>query len=164
MRRADSEDGPAFVFDPLADLFFSVVAIVVLAVIIILPTVRLQAFQAKPDSPPNFEIDGRTATAIRATAAGLILGSTGETRVALDAIGDDAVLTATLGRTVQAGAPLVVLVEPDGDEADFQLEPMLARAGVKSVTKVRLDPSCDHMRQRTETASCRVLASTGKAP
>ena len=161
----DDDTAPVVVFDPLADLFFSVVAIVVLAVIIIVPTVRLNGeAPATEKGPQTIEIDGHQVNPIRATSAGLSFGADGALTVALNSIDDDPRLLAALRRARQADLPLLVLIEPDGDEAAFQLEPVLAREGVASITQVRLDAACRHVRAPARAGGCPLPAKTEARP
>ncbi len=163
---AEIDDDPAgpVVFDPLADLFFSVVAIVVLAVIVILPSVRLDMEAARlPQPERELRIDGNVTDPIRATATGIVYGSQHVT-VPLDAIGEDAGLAGALRAARSHALPVVVLIEPDGGEAAFQLEPVLAREGPATVTEVRLAGDCSHVRQPTSPgARCPLAATIGPA-
>jgi hypothetical protein len=143
MQPPDLDDGPTIVFDPLSDLFFSIVAIVVLAVIIILPTVRLEASQPDPvANPRRMQINGVDVTPLRAAVDGVHYGPDGGQFASLSDIADDRNLAASIKRAVAAGVPLVILIDPDGDESAFQLEPLLAQSGVGTVTQVRLDWTC----------------------
>lgn len=129
---------------PLADLLFSVATVVVALLVAVLP-----ALVAVPSGAAarRAEIDALAATA----DAGLVLvagrdgvtvaaaGRSAEARtVPLARLLDDATLAAALAAAARAPGPVGVIVEPDGGEAAFVLEGLLAAAGVAVVAALRL--------------------------
>lgn len=146
--------------DPLADLMFTMIAIVLLALIILLP---LASFSSPTQSHSKsarrlenarFAIGSKSAVAITASARGLRLPGGGARLIGLDAIAGDAALQKLLTRARDRGSPLVVLITPKGSEAAFELEPLLSAYGPKQVYQVRLDQACLYARSTILKQAC----------
>lgn len=131
------DDEAALRIDPFADLLFTLVATVMPAVLLLLPAAQ-DAPAPLPDRP--IRIEGRPAALYVARADGLRLGGPEARLVPLDAIPDDLPLRARLADA--AVGPLLLLVEPEGGEAAFLFEGVLARAGVARIRQVRIAPTC----------------------
>jgi hypothetical protein len=152
---AVNETAPLAV-DPLADLLFNMVAIIVIAVIVILPTV-----DATPGvrAPSGFKLDGRSAQTLVATAAGVRLGAGASQLVALRQVLSDEDLARRLERIRDQGDPLLVLIEPDGMEAAFLLETVVSDHGPVQFHQVRLDRACAFANSEQGRAICPSLGS-----
>lgn len=141
-------------FDPFSDVLFGLVAIVIPAIAIMLPLLRAAA-----DAVPardmraavafvgsELTIEGRSADAFAAAAAGVRVRSQGDRLVPVDRILDDRGLALELGRLRQLDQPLLLLIEPEGQEAAFLLEAVAAVHGPRRIIQVRLDPACGFVR------------------
>ena len=156
------ESLPTLAIDPLADLLFGVVAIVVLAVIIILPTVgtRGVANGAPPSSvgealvKSKFSLDGRAVEPFMAAARGLRYGPQPSEIVPLEAILQDSALAARLREIRERGNPLVLMIDPDGSEAAFQFEAVASRDGPARIRQIRLDATCTHAKSAALARFC----------
>ena len=145
-------DDDALAYDPLSDLLFTMVAILLLAFMAILPGVALSAAvqpaPAKAQSSlldRSFNDQGRAILPYLATGAGL--RRSGETRViATSAILDDSGLRASLVALAASGAPAMILIAADGLEAAFEFEAVAAASGITTVRQIRLTSDCkpDH--------------------
>jgi len=159
---ASSSTEPTLAIDPLADLLLSLVAIVVLAVIVILPAVqrdgaRSHAPRQPAASAPShqvFRLAGRTIEPLVATSQGLRTGPAPEDIVAVDRILDDGALAARLQRMRDEGATLLLVIDPDGAEAAFQFEAVASLHGPPRIRQVRRDPACTHLRSATLARDC----------
>lgn len=156
------ESLPTLAIDPLADLLFGVVAIVVLAVIIILPTVgtrgaanaALQSSVGEALIKSRFSLDGRAVQPFMATAAGLRYGPQPSQIVPLEAILQDAAVAARLREIRERGDPLVLMIDPGGSEAAFQFEAVASRDGPPRIRQIRLDATCTHAKSATLARFC----------
>lgn len=146
--------------DLMADLFFGLGAIFLLAVVLIAPTLGLALDRSRDDAGA---IADRLA-ATRLTAGGtpvatLFAGPDGvrpdgrEPRIGLDALTGSARLAETLETARRAG-DLLVVVEVGGEEAAFTLEPILAARGPATVRQIRLDRRCEFARSPAAAALC----------
>lgn len=141
-------DGPA---DPFADLLFTLIAAVLPAILVLLPAMHLSG--ALPPRPSRAEpppapvtVRGQSAWPIVAQRDGLRLTEASNRVVSLDAIPDDGGLRALLQRLRDAGEPLVLVIEPDGQEAAFVLEPLAAAQGPQEIQQIRADRPCGEAR------------------
>jgi len=126
--------------DPLADLMFTMIAVVLLALIVLLPFVGAPARPlpvADRAHRNRVVIGGKKAIVLFARVDGLRWGSATAQSVALEAIPNAPSLDRLLRRVRGAGSPLVVSIGPRGSEAAFELEPALARSGPKIVYQIR---------------------------
>jgi hypothetical protein len=164
---------PTLGIDPLADLLFGVVAIVVLAVIIILPTVGMRGMASAALQGPvgealiksKFSLDGRAVEPLVATAAGLRYGPQPSEIVPLEAILQDAPLAARLRAMRERGDTLVLMIDPDGSEAAFQFEAVASRDGPPRIRQVRLDATCTHAKSAALARFCLAQSNgTSSAP
>jgi hypothetical protein len=146
MKALEPNEEPAHTLgiDPLADLFFSLVAIAVLALIMLLPLLRSVA-PGETEFPPEVRaalsgavtVHGAPAEVIVALASGATYGRDPARTVALDAIPDDPGLADWLGTLRREGTPLALIVAADGLEADFELEALIATKGPQTIAVVR---------------------------
>jgi hypothetical protein len=147
-RRPDGELTP--VADPLADLLLSAVAIIVLAMIAIIPTLpRHHTSQGDPQhsiggfpADSSFRMQGREVEPLVATAAGLMIASRPARLIPVGSIFFDQGLVATLERMRRADETIVLLIEPDGFETAFQFEVIANRHGPKRMRQLRLEAEC----------------------
>ena len=144
--RPDSE--PAHIADPLADLLLSVAAIIVLAVIAILPTIpghsRLRDVQAGSirSLPSSFRLQGVAVHPFVAIGQGLVVETASARVIPVDRILFDEGLVATLERMREAGETIVLLIDPTGYETAFQFEVMANRYGPTKMRQIRLESEC----------------------
>ncbi len=139
--------------DPLADLLFNLVAIIVIAVIVILPTVDITRKVRTPTSV-EFKIDGRTAKTLVATSEGIRSGAGASEFVALNHILDDEQFAMRLDRMRNRNDVLLVLIEPDGLEAAFLFESVASVHGPAQFRQVRLDFACTYARSAHGAEIC----------
>ncbi|QOZ76328.1 hypothetical protein XH83_13250 [Bradyrhizobium sp. CCBAU 53351] len=136
------EFDPVLAGDPLADLLLSVAAIIVLAVLAILPSLP-QRDASTAEAEVEFQLDGRRVTPWLATAAGLAIDAPPTTLIPLDRMFLDQTLAATLQGMQRTSEPLVLFIAPGGSEAAFQLEVIASRHGIRRIRQVRLDSGCE---------------------
>jgi hypothetical protein len=161
----DQTDGPE-AFDPLSDIFFSAIAVVFVALIAIAPMIA-QGRQAddtrsphQVDDPPQRDhvlFQERELPLLLATATGISLAEAGGTIevIPLDQIQDAARLKMALAGIVKTpDARLLMMIDPDGSEAAFLLEPMLAAARIRSIVQVRLTRACGEAVRMGQLQSC----------
>lgn len=165
-RLAGDGDTPAS--DPLADLLFTLIAAVLPAILLLAPlstrsrnsAQAQEAALAAATARAGIVLEGAPVRPLVAGADGIRIGGGGGRLVDLDRIGEDAGLAAELDRSRADGRPPVLLVEPDGLESAFLLDPVLAEHGVDAVREIRSASPCAEAR---ETAS-RAICSAGAAP
>jgi hypothetical protein len=157
------EIGLTPVADPLADLLLSAVAIIVLAMIAILPTLpRHLASQDHPASSmpgfpedSRFRIEGREVEPLVATERGLVIGSRPSRLIPVGRVFFDASLIVTLERMRSMGEIVVLLIEPNGFETAFQFEVIANLHGPKRMRQIRLDSECSHAKSEQLALHCR---------
>ena len=145
--RTDVDDD-AVAYDPLSDLLFTMVAILLLAFMAVLPGLALTVVtQPAPSVPPrslterNYTFEGRSIAPYLATGAGL--RRTGDTRVVpADAILDDPGLRAGLSELAARAEPVFIFIAADGLEVAFEFEAIASAAGIKTLRQVRLAKDC----------------------
>lgn len=157
----DGQDEEA-ALDPLADLLFGLVAIIVPAVALMLPLISAAAGRVPARDPQaavafvsgELKVDGAPATSILASAAGVRIRDGGDEFVELARILDDERLAGALRRLRTAGKPVLLLIEPDGQEAAFLFEAVAAAHGPDRILQVRVDPACAFVRGPDMVARC----------
>jgi hypothetical protein len=158
--RPDGELGP--VADPLADLLLSAVAIIVLAMIAILPTLpRHTTSQGDPASSiggfphdSSFRINGRAIEPLVATAEGLVIAGRPVRLIPVGGIFFDKGLVATLEQMRGMDETVVLLIEPNGFETAFQFEVIASQHGPKRMRQIRLDSGCSHLKSEQLLLNC----------
>jgi hypothetical protein len=162
--RPESEFTP--VADPLADLLLSAVAIIVLAMIAILPT--LPRHFTSPDNPnhnpansvpgfpenSSFRLEGREVEPLVATERGLVIGGRPPRVIPVGRVFFDESLVATLERMRRLDETAVLLIEPNGLETAFQFEVVANRYGPKRMRQIRLDSECSHLNSEHRAPQC----------
>jgi hypothetical protein len=138
----ESEAAP--IADPLADLLLSVAAIIVLAVIAILPTMTRRA--GSHHDRVEFRLEGRAVYPFVATERGLIVGEAPSRVIPVDRIFFDEGLVLVLERIRTAGEAVVLLVEPNGFEPAIQFEVIANRHGPVRMHQIRLESECSMTR------------------
>lgn len=153
-------DGDASV-DPLADLLFTLIAAVLPAILLLAPSLEranraidqsAETAHAAEARATTVTVEGRPAHVIVAEAAGLRVP--GREPVPLDAIPDDADLRRRLVAWRNGGEPLLLVVEPDGFESAFLLEPVLAASGLEAVEELRAPETCSVAHAAALKAAC----------
>ena len=131
--------------DPFADLLFALAAAVLPVILVLLPAIHLAVGGSAAREPRRDEVtvDGRPAWIVVAQSGGLLLPSEGGRLVALDAIADDGGLRAALAGLKRDGRPLLLVIEPDGTESAFVLEPVLAAFGSARIEQARATTTCE---------------------
>jgi len=161
-----TEPTETLAIDPLADLLFGVAAILVLAVVVILPTVRPDGTLRDRTTRRLVEnvalrLDGQRLEPLVASAEGLRLPARADGKavvVPLDRILDDPELSQRLERMRASGAPLVLLIEADGGEAAFQFEAVAALHGPPRMRQIRLDADCRFAKSPAAARLCDTAA------
>ena len=149
--RTDVDDD-ALAYDPLSDLLFTMVAILLLAFMAVLPGLALTVVtQPAPPAPPsslterNYSFEGRSIAPYLATGAGL--RRIGDPRVVpADAILDDAGLRATLTELATRAEPVFIFIAADGLEVAFEFEAVASAAGIRTFRQIRLATDCKPQR------------------
>jgi len=145
------ESDAAPIADPLADLLLSVAAIIVLAVIAILPTITRHS--GSHHDRVEFRREGRAVHPFVAIERGLIVGEAPSRMVPVDRIFFDEGLVSILERMRTAGEAVVLVVEPNGFEPATQFEVIANRHGPERIHQIRLESDC------SMTRYCRDLIS-----
>ena len=160
------EIGLTPVADPLADLLLSAVAIIVLAMIAILPTLpRHFTSQDNPKDNPTssvpgfpenstFRLEGREVEPLVATERGLVIGGRPRRVIPVDRVFFDESLVATLERMRRMDETVVLLIEPNGLETAFQFEVVANLHGPKRMRQIRLDSECGHLNSEHRAPHC----------
>ncbi len=137
-------------FDTLADLMLGLVAVVLLAVIILVPLADF-AGKAKPAHHARLmreineipmTLNGREAISFVATRTGLLLSDGSGKRFGNRAVIDGPELGALLDRLHNTGKAVLLFIEPGGHDSAFHFESRLAREGHTEFAMVRVDPRC----------------------
>lgn len=140
---ADAMWDNEFQVDPLADLLFTLVTVVLFALIILLPAAAMVSRDLTAGKAlPNLVVQGQQAAAFLASGAGLQSTSTTSKWIATDLILADSGLRTTLENIRDAGKPLLLIIAPDGLEAAFEFEAALSLYGPKAIYQVRLGQTC----------------------
>lgn len=153
-------DDEAAVLNPLSDLLFSLAAVFILAVLLLLPMVRAGG-RMQPSlgtEEAQFHLNGQPLIAFLAVREGLILpGKAGE-MIGQGAIADNPGLQASLIELSKNRGHMLLLIEPGGEETAFQLEVEIAAHGPASLAQIRLVAPCP---SRGNPASCLAPDSRG---
>lgn len=163
---SSNDVGATLFTDPLSDLLLSVAAIIVLAVIVVLPAVRTAS--DTPDNNPASRPPGDTVLTLRgqaiepffATQHGLRMNAPPGNIVPVDQILDDRQLAEKLRYMRDAGEPLLLIIEPDGFEAAFLFEATASLNGPKRSWQIRLDTACTDEKSKPFKPFCSSLASS----
>ena len=148
--RADEDEDPGGAgADPLSDIFFGFLAVILAMVIVLLPIGKAAPPPAR--APASFSQDGREAALVLADGQGLVVEPRGPGRleVPLDGILEDPALGERLSALDSARAVPFLVITPAGQEALFLFESRAAELGLASFTFIRLprDPAeCSHIR------------------
>jgi hypothetical protein len=135
--------GFALYTDPLSDLLLSVAAIIVLAVIVLLPAARFSASEAgKLTDHTAITFQGQAVQPLFATPRGLQIGPGTADTIPVDRILDDQRLTVRLQHMRETGEALLLVIEPEGFEAAFLFEAVTSIYGPKRSWQIRLDTPC----------------------
>lgn len=159
-------EGPEI--DPFADLLFALIAMVLPAILVLLPALHLGAArrptpETGPATASAVTVGGRPAATIVAEAGGLRLASSGNRRIPLDAVPDEPALRAALAELRAAETPLLVVIEPAGLEAAFLLEPVAAAHGPDRIAQLRAPTPCAEARDPALARACALPGGTGGA-
>lgn len=154
---ADQQAGP---FDPLADLLFGLVAIIIPIFALLLPAMYMTK-DASPDEGTaaqlmraDVRVHGVQPQRFVAGAKGLLIGSEPAQFVPLDQVLSAGALTEGLAGARERQQPVLLMIEPDGLETAFLFETVAAHAGQPKVFQLRLDRSCKFIRDAKLAASC----------
>jgi hypothetical protein len=156
------ENDSTLAVDPLADLLLSVAAIIIIALIVILPTIPRHPISAGSSTgsihglPQNssFRLDGRKVGPWVATEQGLATGTSPQDVIPVGRILLDEDLVNKLKRMRDAGETLVLFIDPKGLETSFQFEVIANRYGPKRILQVRLDSDCHHAKSERLARYC----------
>jgi hypothetical protein len=148
--------------DPLADLLFGLVAIIIPIFALLLPTIRMAANSIPTPNTEavsalvrtNLHVDGAPARPFTAGARGISVPGESPRLVALADILDDRPLAMALARLRQQGQPLILLIEPDGHESAFLFETVVAAHGPAKLVQVRIEQGCAFVRNEELKAQC----------
>lgn len=149
MRVERRGDAPDLLAGLHADLMFTLAAMLLPALLALLPAPRSASASVEPAAR-----DPRQDATIVAGPEGLRLLWLGDRRVPVAAVPEDAGLRAGLADLRAAGTSLRVLIEPAGLESAFLLEPILAAHGPAAVTQIRATAACVAARDRLLVRLC----------
>jgi hypothetical protein len=155
--RQDHE--PAHAADPLADLLLSAAAIIVIAVIAVLPILPRHSMPQRDLSRASqnnvvFRLGDREVEPFIATERGLIVGPSSPRMIPVDKIFFDQTLPGILEQMRKADDAVIVLIEPNGLETAFQLEAIVSRHGPGRMRQVRIDSECHFARMESVASHC----------
>lgn len=161
-----SENESALVVDPLADLLLSVVAIIIIALIVVLPNIPLHPTlggsptSSMPWLPKNSDLrlNGHKVEPLVATGRGLMLGGSLSDFIPVGSIFLDEGLVNKLKRMRDADETVVLFIEPNGLETAFQFEVIANRYGPKRILQVRIDSDCNYIKSDRLAAYCAAAA------
>jgi len=158
-RVSHQEYEPAHVADPLADLLLSAAAIIVIAVIAVLPIMPRHSMPQRDlshgfQNSVVFQVGDRKVDPFIATEQGLIVGRSSSRMIPVDKIFFDEALPGVLEEMRKAKEAVVVLIEPNGFETAFQLEAIASRHGPGRMRQVRIDSECQFARMDRVASRC----------
>jgi len=156
----DDDENPAP--EPLSDLLFGLVALLVPVIAVLLPVMKVaaDAVPARDHAAASsflrgdLTVAGHPAAAFFAGGAGLRIRDDGDRVVAVDRMLDDQALVTRLDRAKDTQQPILLLIEPDGQEAAFLFEAIAASRGVGRLLQVRIDPACAFVRNSELASQC----------
>lgn len=139
-----TQDAEEFAVNPMADLLFSIAAVFMLAVLLMLPlshaAPRFAATAIPGDAGAKLHIGAEPVTAFLADPAGLML-SDGR-RIDNAALADDARLKDQLRSLRERRERLMLVIAPGGEETAFQFEVQMAEYGPQTIRQIRLNSPC----------------------
>ena len=139
------EDGLTALPATMSDIFFSLVAVVIVILLSLAPAIRMPGALATQKADllsSTILVEGEPSLTIVAEADGLRLVQEDARFVSLDAILNDAGLAETLRATDKG---VILIVEEDGQEAAFLFNSVASAQGIASIRLLRLDPQCRHV-------------------
>jgi hypothetical protein len=150
---------PAHAADPLADLLLSAAAIIVIAVIAVLPILPRHSMPQRDQSRAwqnnvVFRLGDREVEPFIATERGLIVGRSSPRMIPVDKIFFDQALPGILEEMRKADEPVVLLIESNGFETVFQLEAIASRHGPARMRQIRIDSECQFARMERVASRC----------
>lgn len=142
------DDYPPGLPATVAEVFLALVGVVMLMLFALAPSVRASA----PEGPAaassreqprqRLLIDGQEPELLIAEAGGLRVEGAGGGLIALDRIAGDEALGARLRQATSESRPLLLVIEPDGQEAAFLFPAAASAAGVTQVRQLRVTAAC----------------------
>lgn len=155
-------DGEARLPASIADIFLALVAVVIMMLIWLAPAIRapsmLAPAQALDIKRADIRIEGREPAVFIAERGGLRVIAPEERLVPLDALLGDAGLSQAVVTAQQAGADVLLMVEPDGQEASFLFAALASAAGATEFLQLRLDARCGFVAEAARARLCRGVA------
>lgn len=128
----------------MSDIFFSLVAVVIVILLSLAPLLRMPGALATQKAnllTSPILVDGVPPLILVAEADGLRIGQAGAL-IPLDAVLDDAGLAQLLAA---ADKDILLIVADDGQEAAFLFNSLAGAEGTGSIRQLRLDPGCRHI-------------------
>lgn len=141
----------------MADLFFALIAVVVIMLLALAPAIRSpEALAAGRQAPwrADLRVGGQEPLVLAAERDGLRTVGEGERLVPLDAIFADAGLKERLNDARSKRQPILLFVTPEGGETVFLLDALAASLGVTAVDQVRLDRECRFLAEGADRDFC----------
>jgi hypothetical protein len=143
--RARRRNGGGVSADPLSDLMFTMISIVLLALIVLLPRISPAEPRAATSRERElfdaYEIGGKTAVPLIASAAGVKLPG-GRGTITIDDILSSPELGSFLSGLKTKDERVILAVDPRGSEAAFQLEAVLAARARQPILETRSSDAC----------------------
>ena len=154
--------------DPLSDLLFTMVAILLLVFMTLLPGMVMSGNQgqsrqvAEARSLGTFDLDlhGVSVTPYLAVRTGIV--RSGKPPIGLEGITGSASLSDELASQITRGEAVVLLIAPHGLEAAFEFEALAAAKRLQRLHQIRLDAGCRLADQTSPILEC--LGAGGPAP
>ena len=149
------EDGLAALPATMGDIFFSLVAVVIIVLLSLAPLIHMPGALATQKADllsSTILVEGEPSLVFVAEAGGLRVRQDGDRLVPLDAILEDATIAQTLRATDK---DVLLIIEEDGQEAAFLFDSLASAQGVASVRQLRVDPQCRHVADPLKVACTR---------
>ena len=141
----------------MAEVFFALIAVVIIMLLALLPAIRKPEALAAPagagQAGTDLRIHGSKPDEFVAEEDGLRFAK--RPPVALDRMLGDEALRAALESASKAGRDVLLVVRPRGREAAFLFDAVAHRAGVSSIYQLRVDAGCAYVADRDRLAGCR---------
>jgi hypothetical protein len=141
----------------MAEMFLALVGVVVIMLLALLPAIREPGALTAGgllDLGSQLRIDGQKPEILIADAKGLRFAESSERPVEIDAILDDEALSHVLKSTAATGRNLLLVIQPNGQEAAFLFGALSGRLGIPNVFQVRVDAACDYTSSRESLTAC----------